>query len=53
MQRRMPLTALASCFLIPVGLDVMCLAQVPATGDAIEITGTDLFATDHWLRCRN
>jgi len=49
MQTSMPLAALASCFLISAGLHVMCLAQVPATGDAIEITGTDLFATDHWL----
>ena len=49
MQRRMLVATLASCFLISIGPHVMPPAQVPATGDVIEITGTDLFATDHWL----
>ncbi len=46
---RREFAALASCALIAIWPHGICLAQMPATGDVIEITGTDLFARDHWL----
>ena len=49
MQRTMLLAALASCFLISIEPHLIFPAQVPASGDVIEITRTDLFATDRWL----